>query len=79
MENLDGLVAVGVSLLDREAHDVDGGQNVVAVDVDGADAARGFGTRAGPILDLPRPGTAAGHGLILAERLGTPGPALRNA
>jgi hypothetical protein len=69
MQYLDRQVTVGVRLLDREADDVDGGQHVVAMDVDGADATRDFGARAGPILDLPRPGTAAGHGLIVAEGL----------
>jgi aryl-alcohol dehydrogenase-like predicted oxidoreductase len=71
MEDLDGGIAVGVSFSDSQPNHVDGGQNVVAMDVHGANTGCASGAGWWPVLDLPGTGTAARHSVMVAEGGGT--------
>lgn len=63
VEDLHRLVTVGVGVLYRSKGDLERRPDVVPVEIDAPDAAWVLGTGTGPGFGLPRPGTAAGHGL----------------
>jgi hypothetical protein len=77
MEDLDGRIAVGVSFSDSQPSDIDGGQNVVAMDVHGVNTGTASGAGSWPVLDLPGTGTATRHSLMVAEAAGLRSAAIR--